>query len=304
MNRVLAISSVTALLILSVLLHTPIKDWLWVHPWWHSFIVLLPTIALAVFAFLDLRHSAEANILRVEANSFRGEANALHLNENILRRKIADLEEERNHHLQKIADNTRRPLTLAETNANILRKYRRARAKVSEGQGGWGDAPEIVEVSDDNIVTLFTPRGGLSSAAWCVRVRCDELEITEMAVDSSPIMIKVLKRYGQNVPLGEITKWEDRHQPAGLAVPRGSNVYSASYGKPGTGESRSLNVYATADGCNSFVLEASPGGTSMVDNVEISKRFMLLQVEYEAAGFRVRNSNSGSGGPHHLFIKT
>jgi len=291
MNRVFAISAVAALLILAVLLHTSIKDWLWVHPWWHSAIVALPTIALAIFAYFDLQHADEANTLRGEANILRG--------------RIADLEEERNHHLQQIAENTRKPATQAERNASILLKYLRARVKVSEGQGGWGDAPEIVQVSDDNIVTLFTPRGGLTTAAWCVRVRCDELEITEIPEGSCPLRIKVLKRYGQDVQLGEITKWEDRHQIAGLAIPKkGSNVQSTSYGKPGTGETRSLNVYASADGHNSFVLEASPGGTSTGDNVAISKQFMLLQVEYEAEGFGRRNSNSGSGGSYPLFIKT
>jgi hypothetical protein len=174
--------------------------------------------------------------------------------------------------------------------------------KVSEGQGGWGDAPEIVQVSDDNIVTLFTPRGGLTTAAWCVRVRCDELEITEIPEGSCPLRIKVLKRYGQDVQLGEITKWEDRLQAA-VTVSKGSQAYHAAYGKAGISETRTLNIYASADGRNSFVLEASPGGTSTGDNVEISKRFMLLQVDYEAAGFSHRSSGTGSS-PFPLFIKT
>jgi hypothetical protein len=303
-NRAVIIAAFAFLFLLAVLLHTPIKDWLWAHPWWHSFIVLLPTIALAVFAFLDLRHSVEANGLRVEANSLRREANALHENENILQRKIADLEEERNHHLQKIADNTTKPITLAEQNANILRKYLRARARVSEGQGGWGDAAEIVEVSDNNIVTLFTPRGGLTTAASCVGVRCDELEITEIPEGSCPLRIKVLKRYGPDVQLGEITKWEDRSQsPAILTGAKGPNVVHATYSKQGTGETRSLNVYVASDGSNSFVLEASSGGPHTGNNIEISKRFMLLQIEYLAAGFT--HSGSGIGGsPHPLFIKT
>jgi hypothetical protein len=290
MNRVFAIASVAALLILAVLLHTPIKDFLYIHPWFHSAIVAMPTIALAVFAYFDLQHADEANSLREDANR--------------LRRRIAYLEEERNHHLQQIAENTRKPITQAERNASILRKHLRAKVKVSEGQGGWSDAPEIVEISDDNIVTLFTARGGLTTAAWCVGVRCDELEITEIPAGACPLRIKVLKRYGQDVQLGEITKWEDRNKPtAGSAVPKGANVQNTSYGKPGTGEVRRLNIYATPDGRNSFVLETSTGETHKGDNVEISKRFMLIQIEYEAAGFRVQSSGTG-GSPYPLYIKT
>lgn len=72
----------------------------------------------------------------------------------------------------------------------------------------------VVEVSNDNIVTLFTPRSYSSSRAWCVKVHCDELEITDIPQGSCPLRLKVLKRYGPDVQLGEITKWEDRFQPA------------------------------------------------------------------------------------------
>src|ERR1017187_1212059 len=104
MRRAFAIASVFALLVLAAVVHTSIKDFLWAHPWWHSAIVALPTIALAVFAYFESLHAAEANTLRADAN--------------VLRSRIADLEAERNRHLQQIAKNTQRPRTLAERNAD------------------------------------------------------------------------------------------------------------------------------------------------------------------------------------------
>jgi hypothetical protein len=47
-----------------------------------------------------------------------------------------------------------------------------------------------------------------------------------------------------------------------------------------------------------------PGGTFSGNNVEISKTFMLLQVEYEAVGFTHRGSGAGGGSQYPLYIKT
>jgi hypothetical protein len=183
----------------------------------------------------------------------------------------------------------------------ILSKHLRANVTVSEGQGGWGNTPEIVEVKDE-IVTLFTPRTGSSHRAWCASVHCGDLEIAEIPRGSCPLQLKIVKRYGPDIPLGEITVWEDRDQPAAVPVfSKGGAVYNATYGRQGSSERRSLYVYASSDGSNSFLLEASTGETPTGDNVEISKRFMILQIEYEAAEFE--RSSSGSGGsPHRLFI--
>ena len=93
-------------------------------------------------------------------------------------------------------------MTQAERNANTLRKHLGARVAVSEGQGGWGTAPEIVEVGEDNAVTLFTPRGYTSSRAWCVGVNCGDLEITDIPQGACPLRLKVLKRYGPDVRAG------------------------------------------------------------------------------------------------------
>jgi hypothetical protein len=299
MKRVFAIAAVAALVLALILLRSDIKDFLWTHPWWHSFLAAVPTLALPILAYFELRHSGEANALRIEANSLRAEAN-------VLQGRIADLtaelDAERNKHLQQIANNTKKPLTQAERNADTLRKHLRAKVTVSEGRGGWSNTPEIVEVSDDNIVTLFTPRGHSSSAAWCVRVHCGELEITDIPQGSCPLRLKVLKRYGPDVQLGEITKWEDRFQPdANPTFAKGGAAYHATYCKPGSPERRSLYVYASSDGANSFLLVASTGETFIGNNEEISKRFMVLQIEYEAAGFG-RSASGTDGSPHRLFI--
>jgi hypothetical protein len=282
MKRAWAIFSIIVSASLALALYTPLKEFLWIHPWLQSFLGVIPAIALAFFAYLDAGHSHEANRLRG---------------------RIADLEEERNQHLRQIADNTKRPSTLAERNAAMLRPHIMARVRVMEGNGSWGDAAEIVEVSDDNIVTLFTPHGYLSPCAWSVQVRCEELEITKVPEGDCPLRLTVLKRYGQVIQWGEITKWAKR---AGLPAtfPKGSNVCYARYGKPGVADLRTLYVYQANNNSNSFVLESSLSAPVTGNNIEISKKFMLMQVDYEADGYSLRNGNPGSaGGPFPLYIK-
>lgn len=292
MKRVFAIAAVTELVIVVVLFHSDIKDFLWTHPWWHSFLVAIPEIALAILAGFELSHSGEANKLRTEANRLQDRIASL----------TAELDDERNKHLQQIAKNTEKPVTQAERNANTLRKYLRAAVTVSEGQGGWSNTPEIVEVSDDNIVTLFSPRSNSSSRAWCVKVHCGELEISDIPQGSCPLGLKVLKRYGPDVQLGEIAKWEDRFQPAASQTfAKGDTAYHSTFVKPGSSERRSLSVFMSSDGANSFLLEASTGEKAIGDNLEISKRFMMMHAEYLVAGFTRSSAGTGST-PHRLFI--
>ena len=285
MKRIFPIALVFELIVVVVLFRSAVKDFLWTHPWWHSFLAAVPVIALPILAYLELLHSGEANRLRAEANKLR-----------------ADLDAERNKHLEQIAKHTERPATQAERNADTLRKHLRAKVPVTEEQGSWPDSPEIVEVSEDNIVTLFMPRSFSSSSAWCVQVHCSDLEITNIPQGSCPLRLKVNKRYGSAVPLGEITKWEDHLLAAAAPTfAKGGTACYAMYGKPGSPETRSLHVYASSDGANSFLLEASTGEKAAGNNEEISKRFMVLQIEYQAAGFT--RSGFGTGNtPHHLFI--
>jgi hypothetical protein len=222
-KRAFAIAAVAELVLAGILLQSSIRDFLWTHPWWHSFLIAVPTIALPILAYFELRHSSEANTLRIEANRLRAQANDLH---GQIANLTAELDAERNKHLQQIARNTEKPVTQAERNADILRRHLRAKVSVSEGQGSWPNTPEIVEVSDDDMVTLFTRHDYSSPAAWCVKVRCEELEISEIPKGSCPLRLKVLKRYGPNVQLGEITKWEDRLQPAATPTfPKGGAAH-------------------------------------------------------------------------------
>ncbi len=112
----------------------------------------------------------------------------------------------------------------------------------------------------------------------------------------------MLKRYGPDVELGTITKWEERFLSAASPIfPKGTIAYHAEYSKPGSSERRSLQVYGSTDGTNTFLLQASTGETFTGDNKEISKRFMIIHVENEAAGFKRTTSTTGSSA-YQLFI--
>jgi hypothetical protein len=282
------------------LFYSDIKEFFSSHHWWEDTLVVLAGIAVPILAYFELRHSGEANDLRREANRLRAEEvrlqdmigeltaeNTVHL------AHIAELERERNEHLAHIVTNTQRPVTQADRNAQILRKHLRANVSVSEGKGVWGNSPEIVEVNN-HIVTLFCARTPSSSVAWCTQVHCDDLEITEIPQDSCPLRVKINKRYGPDVQLGEITKWEDRLQAAAVpAFDKGGTVYHATFSKPGYSETRSLYVFASKDGRNSFLLETGAGEKVIADNVEISKRFAIFEVDYRAEGFNRKSVRHG-----------
>jgi hypothetical protein len=308
-RRLSAICSLVAFGFAVILFHSEVKEFFSAHSWWQDALAFLAGLALPVLAGFELRHSGEANELRREANWLRAEE--IRLQETIGELEaekaghlgqIAHLEEERNEHLAQIAANTQRPVTQADRNAEILRKHLRANVSVSEGKGGWGNNPEIVEVNN-HIVTLFCARTPSSSAAWCTQVHCDDLEITEIPQGSCPLRVRINKRYGADVQLGEITRWEDRHQSSAAPVfYNGGMVYHATFNKPGSSETRSLHIFASKDGSNQFLLETGAGEKVVADNVEISKRFAIFEINYRAEGFN--RSNSGTGGsPYPLYIR-
>ena len=286
-----------------------IRSFLWTHPWWHAAVVIIPPILITAFlSWRELRHSAEANNLRREANHLREESKTAVAKIAELQRKRNELEREKNTLMEKIAENTRRPLTQAERNALKLRKYLRKTARVSEGNSNWGGmGAEIVEVSEDNVLTLFMPAGYTSSMAWAVYVHCDELQIVEEPIGSCSLQLKVLKRYGDTLHLGEIRKWEDRQTPSAKPLPRGDTVFNANYVKPGSPEVRRIYIYAPTDGNPLYTLVTTANGeeTGVVahgDKIEIAKKFALIQIDYCAEGFR-HNGGSG-GGSHGLFVTT
>lgn len=309
-RRVFAACSFAALVLVIILFHLEIKEFFSSHSWWQDALVFLAGLAVPVLAGFELRHSGEANALRRDANRLRAEEVRLQRTIGGLEAekagylgRIAQLEQERNDHLKDIAANTQRPVSQAERRAAILRQHLGTNVVVSEsrGIGAWA-SPEIVEVRDDCVVALFSPHSSSSGAARCVYVHCDDLEIVELP--SGLLQLRVLKRYGDPVNLGEITKWEDRfQQAANPTFAKGGYVCHAEFNKPGSPEKRSLYVYASRDGTNSFVLEASTGEKIVADNVEISKRFVLMEVEYRAAGFTHGGSGQSGGSPYPIFIR-
>jgi hypothetical protein len=297
-RKLFAICSLVGLALVLVLFHSEIKEFFSSHSWWEDTLVALAGIVAPVVAYFELRHSGEANELRREANRLRAE-------EVRLQDMIGGLEAEKAGHLAQIAANLQRPITPAERNAEILRRHIGACVSVTEGtNSGWPSTPLIAEVNEANIATLFTPSAGSNPQATGVPVDCGELDIVEIPNGSCPLRLHVRRRYGSTIQLGEITRWEDRVLPQ--AAPRfnkGSSVYYLMFTKQGSSDTRALYVYASADGSNSFLLEASTGERVVANNVEISKRFVLLAIDYLAAGFNRGNSGTG-GSPHRLYIPT
>lgn len=284
--RYATVAAVIELGVLAVLLHLNFKDFLWNHPWLHSFLVGLPAVG---FGIVEWQHSGEANALRRENND-------LHRQNNDLTR---ELDTARNMHLQQIAKNMEKEPTQAERNAAILRKHLRSRVAVMEGNGRWSIAPEIVEVTDDGLVKLFVPCGQGCTIASCVTVHSADVEIIEIPQGDCPIRLKILKRYGPEVQLGEIKKWEERNQPAAAeSFVKGDSVYYTTYGKPGSSERRTLYVYRSKDGADHYMLEGSTGEKATGDRIKISKDFMAVDIDYRAAGF----TRSSSGGGGALFV--
>lgn len=81
-------SLVFAWLLAALFLYADVVKILATRPWWEDLIVAVATVAVPILAYLELRHSGEANRLRQE---------------------MIDTDLERNKHLEQIAVNTARP---------------------------------------------------------------------------------------------------------------------------------------------------------------------------------------------------
>lgn len=203
--------------------------------------------------------------------------------------------------MEQIAANTKRELTKAERNVTTLRNYIGARASVTDNVNYAPTTPLIAEINDHDIVALFTPAGG-GSQANCINVHAGDLDVTEMPEGGCAVRLSVIRRHGAVVNLGQITRWEDRSLPA--ATPRfdkGDMAYNATFSKQGSAETRWILVFASRDGANSFLLQTSTGENSTGNNEEVSKRFMVLEIEFRAARFNRSSSGTGNS-PHRLFI--
>jgi hypothetical protein len=75
MRRPFAVFVLVEFFFVGLFFYSDFKEFLWMHPWWHSFLVLLPGIAAPVLATLDLHHSAEVNHLRAALVEAQFEAN-------------------------------------------------------------------------------------------------------------------------------------------------------------------------------------------------------------------------------------
>jgi predicted transcriptional regulator len=257
---------------------------------------MLPEIG-TIIAVFELHHSAKANELRIERNELADTNNSLAAANNKLAEENNELQRqfqaERNEHLAEIARQMHRPQTAAERNASKLREHLGSPVLVLNNDNSRAGTPQIAEVSDGNIVALFQPMQH-GSRASVIYADCEDVELIEIAQGACPLQVKVNKRYGSPVQLGEITKWEDRGTPAAIpAFERGGTAYYAQFRKPGSAETRRLLVYTSKDGANSFQLEASTGEQFVGDNKAVSIRFLSKQVEYLADGFLHNGDGTG-----------
>ena len=294
MNRPYLIAAAIALVFAAGWLQPDIKDFLFAHVWLRAFFVALPLlIVTAVGIFVQQRDSARAGELQAEANDLTRQIGELQ----------AELQAERNKYLNQIAENTKRERTKAEKNIEILRKYVGSRASVTDNVNNAPTTPLIAEISDHEIVALFTPAGG-GSQAYCVNVHAGDLDVTDMPAGACAVRLSVVRRYGAVVSLGQITRWEDRSLPAATSkFDKGDMAYNASFGKPGVSETpRWILVFASRDGANSFLLQTSAGENSTGNNEEVSKRCMVLDIEFRAAGFERRASGNTGNSHHRLFV--
>jgi hypothetical protein len=82
-------------------------------------------------------------------------------------------------------------------------------------------------------------------------------------------------------------------------------VFHAMYRDPGSPHKRGIYIYAPTEGNPQYTLQTFVNQLEDVvlygDNVEVSKRFAVIQVEYRAAGCRF---DSGGGGHDSLFVCT
>lgn len=279
--RPVIIAVVAWVCIVALLVLNHIKDFLFIHPWLQAFLAATPGIASAILAGFDLQHSREANEHRRRANELQERLDA-----------------ERNEHLEQIAANTKRPPSEAENNARTLKKYIGQHAAVTKGIFSFKG--ELVEVNENNILTLFVPVGQNSSAvaAWSDRVRCDKLRVYEEPSDGCAVQIKIIGFDGPRKTHGEARSWHERNvQPTPATMKRGKNVFNAQYRKDGSPKLRNIYVYDSTDGSPNFTMvtleDQKEDNSWQGSKLDIERKFAVLHVEWADQGYRW---NGGTGG--------
>jgi hypothetical protein len=316
-----AIGVIVDLVVALMALHAQIKDFIWTHPWTHSLLVLIPAIALPILAFLELRHSKEANNLRAENLRVNEKANDLrskqteHLatitelqsERNGLQAELNELQAQRNESLGQIADSVKKEPTPAEKTAAKLRNRIGERAYVTNSDGGsWGSMGAIIAEVNEDILTLFTPASQDSSRAIANFVQCDKLQLVEVQMGGCSVQIKVLERFGAPVDYGEARSWGE---PTGATktLPRGTMcVFSANYRKEGIAEQRSIHVYAPTEGNPNYTLvtrdkncQQETGEWHCATVKELAAKFSTIQLEWV---IDEKYKHSGGTGPSGLFL--
>lgn len=319
MKRALQVFLSIVAIVSGIMLYNLLRDAQWAHSWLKSILVMLPELG-TVIAVFELHHSAKANELRNQRNELAKanneledvrnglavENNTLTAANNKLAEEYNELERqiqtERNAHLAEIARQMQRPQTVAQRNAAKLSQYLGSPVVVSNSDNSrWGGGPQIAEVSGENIVAIFQPAQP-GSQAYVVYADCENVEVIELQQGACPVQIKVNKRYGDSIQLGEIKKWEERKtSPAAPAFDRGGIAYQAQFTRQGSPEVRTLSLFTSKDGANSFVLEASTGEQFIGNNKAVSIRFLSQQVEYLSDGFQRGTVRTGENN-YQLFV--
>jgi hypothetical protein len=298
--------------------------WLWIHPWYHAFILVgTPVVVSVALGVWGLHHSREANRLGGENNRLVGEADDLRREQKESMAKIAELQSERNklqvelnqlqakrnESLGQIAIGVKKDLTQAEKTAAKLRNHIGDRAYVTNHDGSsWGSMGAIIAEVNDEIVTLFTPVSQSSSRAMANFVHCDKLQFLEVRIGGCPVQIKILERFGSPVDYGEAKTWEQRGGSRPTALPRGNNVFSATYRKDGIAAKRGIYVYAPTNGNPSYTLvtfdkdgQEQTGVFYCNGEQELATKFNVIQLEWLVDKWRWDGGTGSSGG---LFLFT
>lgn len=304
--------------------------WLWIHPWYHATILFgTPVVISTILGLWGLHHSREANRLSGENNRLNEEANVLRKDairiggeqktsvakiaelqgeRNKLQVELNELQAKRNESLGQIAIGVKKDLTPAEKTAAKLRNHIGDRAYVTNHDGSsWGGMGAIIAEVNDDIVTLFTPSSQSSSRAMANFVQCDKLQFLEVAIGGCPVQIKILERFGSPVDYGEAKTWAERSGTPATALPRGNNVFSATYRKDGIGPKRGIYVYDPTNGNPNYTLvtrdkdgQEETGFWYCNGAKELATKFNVIQLEWVTDKWRW-DGGSGSGS---LFLFT